>query len=340
MRKIPSTVLDTDRMRPRERFALWREAIAPTHEAALPGGSDPLQFGAYARGFNLGPCLAIETRVSAQVLTRTSRAIRADQLDSYVIRLQRRGRWRGDADDRAVAADARDVMVLDMARPSAALGTGIDNINVIMPRDVLDALLPPFDMHGLVLQGAPAALLRSYVGALADNLPHLPAEHAPEMARATCNVIAACLAPSRETAARARTPLALTRFTEIRRYVDRHLSSPALTPDAICKALGLSRSTLYAACEPFGGVAALIQRRRLDRIRAILADPRDGRRISEIAYQHGFVSNAHFSRAFRSAFGVSPSEARETAVRLVEPDDSQQNGSTYEIWIRQLTGSP
>jgi AraC-like DNA-binding protein len=334
MRKIPSTVLDTDRAPAGERFALWREAISPTHEAALPDGSDPGRFSAYARGFNLGSFLAIETRVSEQVLTRTSRTIRADQVDSYVIRLQRRGRWRGEADERLIEVDAGDVMVLDMARPSLALGAGIDNINLILPRDVLDALLPPFDMHGLVLQGAPAALLRSHLLALADNLPHLPAGHASDVARATCNLVAACLAPARETTARALTPLALARFIEVRRHIDRNLSSPVLNPDAICKALGVSRSTLYETCEPFGGVAALIQRRRLDRIRAILTDRRERRTISEIAYQHGFISKAHFSRAFRAAFGMSPSEAREAATRPAELDGAQQNGGTYEIWIR------
>ena len=61
MRKIPSTILDTDHAPAGARFALWREAISPTHEAALPDGSDPDRFSAYARGFNLGPCLAIET---------------------------------------------------------------------------------------------------------------------------------------------------------------------------------------------------------------------------------------------------------------------------------------
>lgn len=337
MGTIASTVLDTDRVSSHERFALWREAMLPTHEATLPDGSNPAHFSAFARGWNLGPCVVIETRATEQVLTRAPRALRADQIDHYIIRLQRQGRWRGNADDRTVEAGSGNVMVLDMARPTAALGTAIDNINVILPRDVLDALLPPFGMHGCVLHGAAANLLSSYLLALAENLPHLPTAYAPDVARATCNIVAACLAPSREMAVRAHAPLALTRLTEIRRYVDRHLSSPGLTPDAICKALGLSRSTLYATCEPFGGVAALIRRRRLERVRAILAAPQNRRRISEIAYQHGFVSKAHFSRAFRSAFGHSPREAREGAVQPPERSDSRQARGTYEIWLRQLT---
>jgi AraC-like DNA-binding protein len=227
-------------------------------------------------------------------------------------------------------------MVLDMARPTTALGTGIDNINLLLPRDVLDAMLAPFDMHGLVLHGAMAELLRSHLVALVDNLARIPSSSAPDIARATCSLVAACLAPSRDTLARARAPLELARLTEIRRYIDRHLSSLDLSPEAIGKALGLSRSTLYAACERLGGVAALIQQRRLDRIRAVLTDPRDHRRISEIAHQHGFISRAHFSRAFRSAFGVSPSDAREGALRQPGTGNTDRASDAYEIWIRQL----
>jgi AraC-like DNA-binding protein len=67
---------------------------------------------------------------------------------------------------------------------------------------------------------------------------------------------------------------------------------------------------------------------------AILADPRDHRSISQIAYQHGFVSNTHFSRAFRSAFGCSPSDAR--AGSLVPHTDAEHAGAAYDIWIRRL----
>jgi AraC-like DNA-binding protein len=338
MATIPSTVLDTDRVSARDRFALWREALSATHEATLPDGSDPARFSAFARGWNLGPSLLIETRATAQLLERAPRTIRADQTDHYIIRLQRQGRWNGDADGRAVDAGVGNVMVLDMARPTTALGTDVDNINVLLPRDVLDAMLPPFDMHGLVLHGAAAELLHSYLVALVDTLPHIPAASAPDVARATGSLVAACLAPSRDALARARAPLELARLAEIRRHIDRNLSAPDLSAETIGKALGLSRSTLYAACEPLGGVAALIQRRRLDHIRAILSDPRDHRRISEIAYQHGFVSHAHFSRVFRDAFGCTPREAREGALRQPATGDADHPGNAYETWIRQLSG--
>jgi AraC-like DNA-binding protein len=335
MAAISCSVLDTDRVPARDRFDLWRDALSATHQATLPHDSDSAGFSAFARGWNLGPSLVFETRASAQRLARDPRAVRADQIDHYIIRLQRRGIWKGDADGRAVEVDAGGVIVLDMARPTVALGTDIDNVNLLVPRDMLDAVLAPFDLHGLVLQGAMAELLRSHLVMLTASLPQIPLAAAHGIGRATCGLVAACLAPSRDALARAKAPLELARFALIRRYIERHLASPELSPETICKALGLSRSTLYAACEPLGGVAALIRRRRLDRIRAILTDPRDPRRISEIAYQHGFVSRAHFSRAFRDAFGHSASDVREGALREA---GNPSGTDAYEIWMRQLRG--
>jgi AraC-like DNA-binding protein len=336
MEAIPTSLLDTDLVPRRERFALWRAALSPTHEAALPADGSAETFRAVARGWNLGSALVFETRATAQVLSRAPAAIRADQVDHYLIRLQRQGRWRGEAGDRTTDVSADSVVVLDMARPTAALGTSIDNINLILPRDLLDAMLPPFDMHGLVLTGAAAVLLRSHLIALSAALPHMSAAQAPAIARATCSLVAACLTPSLDAEARARVPLALSRLAAIRRHIDRHIGAPGLSPETIGKALGLSRSTLYAVCEPQGGVAVLIQRQRLERIRKILADPQDHRSISAIAEQHGFVSRTHFSRAFRAAFGASPREVRAGGLPP-SAGTAERAGAVYELWIRQLS---
>jgi AraC-like DNA-binding protein len=336
MTLIASSLLDTDHLPARERFALWRHAMSPMHDARLTDDSGPAPFKAFARGFNLGSSLVIETRVTSQILTRTPAAIRADQVDHYVIRLQRSGHWSGEANGRGIDVKAGDVMVLDMAHPTTACGTAIDNINLLLPRDALDRLVPSFDMHGLVLRGTMAALLRNHLVSLVENLPHILHAHASGVAAATVSLVAACLAPSRETAARAQAPLELARLTEIRRYIDRHLSSPALKPDDICKALGMSRSTLYAACRSRGGVIAFIRQRRLKRIQALLADPREHRRISEIAYQHGFANAAHFSRSFRAAFGFSPQEARAEPDGHHDAGDAMDPASAYRIWVREL----
>lgn len=342
MTTLPSSGVDTDQVPPHQRFSLWREALAATHEVILPEDCDPKRFSAGARSRHLGSALVLESRSTPQRLLRSPRAIRADQIDHYIIRLQKAGCWTGDVGGRTVAAGPGSVMVLDMARACDARTTDIENINLMLPRDALDDVLAPFDMHGLMLHDGMAALLRSHLSELAANLPQLQLADARRVADATLSLVAACLAPSRHAVARARAALETALIAEVRRYVDRHLHSPDLSPHSVGQALGLSRSALYAVCEPMGGVAAFIQQRRLKRIHAILADPRDRRPIAEVAYQYGFTSGAHFSRAFRRAFGYAPSEAREAreagAARPPAAADAALRGSAYETWIRQLGG--
>ncbi|MFE6398383.1 helix-turn-helix domain-containing protein [Streptomyces alboflavus] len=102
--------------------------------------------------------------------------------------------------------------------------------------------------------------------------------------------------------------------TQIRQFVRRHLADP-LTPDDIAAAHQMSRRTLYSLFEEDGlTVAAWIRRERLERCRRDLADPRlAGQPIHSIAARWGFPDKAHFSRAFRSAYGAAPRDFRRRA---------------------------
>ncbi|MFI6637959.1 helix-turn-helix domain-containing protein [Nonomuraea fuscirosea] len=58
-------------------------------------------------------------------------------------------------------------------------------------------------------------------------------------------------------------------------------------------------------------VRGWIQRRRLERCHHALADPvLDALPVNLIAARWGFTSEAHFSRLFRSAYGVPPASYR------------------------------
>nr|MBF0683636.1 AraC family transcriptional regulator [Pseudomonas sp.] len=70
-----------------------------------------------------------------------------------------------------------------------------------------------------------------------------------------------------------------------------------------------SRSHLYRLFQRYGGVSAYILRLRLRQAAAeLVRNP--GRAITEIAYGLGFNSPSDFSRAFRRAYGYSPSDVR------------------------------
>ena len=103
----------------------------------------------------------------------------------------------------------------------------------------------------------------------------------------------------------------------------------------------MARTRLYRLFEPLRGVAGYIQEQRLGRAYAELANPaRNHRRIYEIAFGLGFSSEAHFSRIFRSTFGLSPSDVRARAHALLSAGGRQVTARPaeggYEDWVRQL----
>ncbi|MFE2282429.1 helix-turn-helix transcriptional regulator [Streptomyces sp. NPDC059454] len=97
--------------------------------------------------------------------------------------------------------------------------------------------------------------------------------------------------------------------------ITHNLSDPDLSPAAIAAHHHISVRLLHALFEQeTETVGATIRRRRLERTRTDLADPRlRHRTIGEIALRWGFRHPADFSRTFRRAYGIPPSDFRHTA---------------------------
>ncbi|WP_022721435.1 helix-turn-helix domain-containing protein, partial [Rhodopseudomonas sp. B29] len=96
--------------------------------------------------------------------------------------------------------------------------------------------------------------------------------------------------------------------------IERRLDDPDLTPAKVATAEGISERYLQKL---FGGTGSsfthYLRERRLQRTCADLSNPAQAHHsISEIAFRAGFNDSAHFSRAFRHRFGVSPREYRQT----------------------------
>jgi AraC-like DNA-binding protein len=98
----------------------------------------------------------------------------------------------------------------------------------------------------------------------------------------------------------------------IRGYVQQHLRDPALSVDAIARALNCSRRHLYNAFAGEGeSIAGYIQRQRLQAcVRDLQQQGPHARPITDIALSWGFGNLSHFSRVFRDHTGKSPSAFR------------------------------
>ncbi|WP_245886195.1 helix-turn-helix transcriptional regulator [Umezawaea tangerina] len=103
----------------------------------------------------------------------------------------------------------------------------------------------------------------------------------------------------------------VTRRREAVEYMREHLADPTLGADRVAEAMFISRRRLYQLFDDGQGVSERIRGLRIDRAKALLADPAAAARgIGEIARECGFVSAAHFSRTFRQVVGRTPTEFR------------------------------
>ncbi|MFE7467732.1 helix-turn-helix domain-containing protein [Streptomyces sp. NPDC057499] len=103
--------------------------------------------------------------------------------------------------------------------------------------------------------------------------------------------------------------------TRIDCYIESNLGSADLTAAHLAAHHHISLRSLHRLFEDRSEtVAASIRRRRLERCRADLADPRlAGYPIAALAARWGFPAPAEFSRAFRTAYGLSPRAFRHRA---------------------------
>lgn len=94
-------------------------------------------------------------------------------------------------------------------------------------------------------------------------------------------------------------------------HIDAHLGEEVGIAH-LCHALGCSRSALYRAAAPAGGLVEVTIQRRLTAIHQALLSPGEHRSIAELARLYGFTDLCRFSRRFRRAFGLSAGQVRAT----------------------------
>jgi AraC-like DNA-binding protein len=303
----------------KDRFAYWREdvneaLIGVTGESPKPADAP---FTAQVDA-HLGLALAhFRYRSDGFPVARGPRQIAQRGWDNWIWLYQECGAGAWFAHDgREHITSAGDLVLVDPAVPFATQAHQRYDLNIwLLPRQVIAPHLPSARFpHSLRLPGdhGVGAVLRGYLDSFAAQLDHLAENEASTIAENVGRLVAlACGGRDgdRSEALRA------ARIEEARRYIARHLSDPDLTPETIAAALKISVRQLHSHFAPTGtSVARYVLQRRLGECRAALADPLARHRsITDIAFAWGFNSLATFYRAFRQAFGMTPSEWRAAA---------------------------
>jgi AraC-like DNA-binding protein len=281
---------------------------------------------------------------SAATFERTAQTIARSGLDNIGVVTYLAGGCNLDADGRLTEVHPGDVCILDMTRRTIVRGPDYESLAVVLPRALLEPLLPNLDdLHGLILKKETplAIMLVDHLRSLFREAPSLGLGlgDARAAARGTAALIAAfagALANGRDTSAQA---AAAASLQPLRRTIEANLANRDLGPEFLSRHAGVSRATLYRLFEPIGGVRAYIQQRRLTRAYQMITDPAHARlRVGTIAAHCGFSNDSVFSRAFREAYGVSPSDLRNASGRRDASDLGLFQDSGFTTMNRWLIG--
>jgi AraC-like DNA-binding protein len=170
-------------------------------------------------------------------------------------------------------------------------------------------------------------LFRSHLGQLCtvvDNLPDGPGKIM--FTQATLELSRALIATAAGDVKRQRDALHESEYSRVMLYISQHLTDPDLSVERIARENYISVRQLYRVW----AVSELplnqyIISQRLEGARAQLARF-DGRAVSigAVSSAWGFLSPAHFSRRFKSTFGVTPQVWRQVNIGDQTPDSSAQ----------------
>lgn len=337
---IPTTRFRSTVLPLEQQFEAWQEQIISVFEVA-PVAASNRGFAAEVDAFHLGDFVLTRTRFAAQYFLRALRRTRADRLDHYLVQFYREGGYTGQAGETCLRIEPGSVSILDTARTVSTQATPAECLTLIVPRDLMDDVLPAAgNLHGLVLPEASGGLFADYLESLERRLPDLEVTQTPHIVRATCELLAACIRPSREHCDRAREQIETLLRRKVTRHIDRHLESPRLSAAAISKALGLSSAQLELLFEPLGGIERHILNRRLEHIRSTLARRTETRSVTELAAAYGFAGPQALRRAFRAAFGYEPDElvleAQQDPACAAGFGAPRDSASTLNGWVRTL----
>ncbi|WP_210279504.1 helix-turn-helix domain-containing protein [Rhizobium metallidurans] len=287
---------DTACARAPERFECFRNWHSSVIDVGLKGG-ETITFEATENIWQLGDIVLAVINASPDHLLRWEHK-KKPAVDNWVVSVKDTC-----ASCTTDSASRRRLHLTNLTAPHVCESEG-RLIALFLPYHTIDAPLQP------EISEDAAEFLADYLTLLHHNLSHLRRSNVTRVAEATIHMLAALLLPSHEKLAQAQAPIDAVITTRTIRAIDAKLADPALTPDYLCKSVGVSRSRLYRIFEPAGGISNYIRRKRLLETRRALADSSNIHSIAQIAENMGFTDPSTYSRMFKREFGLSPKEVR------------------------------
>jgi AraC-like DNA-binding protein len=330
---VPSAAsFTTDGIPATDRLTSFRDAFLQTKTPAEVYGDPDPEFSARMKMdvFGMVALTGVVTRSRRlRGLRRTPELIRRRDPRGYRLVLYQQGGATLAHNHQRIRLAPGDMTLIDTSRPYDGWRAAGSSrfLSVEFPRDLLPLPDSVDRLCGAPLCGRSGvgALVWTFTTRLARDIGHYRPPDAMRVSTTLLELMSAAFA--HELDVEEALPAESHRhvlFRRIQLFIEQHLGDPALTPSAIAEAHHISLRTLHRLFESNGvTVADWVRTRRLSHCRRDLTDPalRD-RSIQAIATRWGLPVAAHFTRVFRSAYGLSPQDYRVTArnVNRVAPD--------------------
>lgn len=309
--------LDVASLPPGDRADAIREfswAVNGRIEVDLP--PNPLHLRANATTNAVGSVKVSEIGWNVARLRRATAPLDEDMVPQVLVHLQEAGVSRFRQGGRQGVLRAGDLAVLENAKPYEVVFHGtMHSVLVRVPTDVLGLRPSLLDRVTAVRLGSERPVVGATVAFFTRLARHQAAAGEAEsalFAEPCVDLIRAVVTTVLGRDDLARAPLDNTLLQRVQEYVRLHLAEPDLTAVRIAAEHQVSVRLLYLTLSRAGiTLGEWIRTQRLEECRRELVSPvRQFMTIEAIAHRWGFASAPHFSRVFKAAYGVSPSELR------------------------------
>lgn len=302
---MPRALRFTSDVAPREqRLALFRDGAVDYGVDAI---GDPLDFTVEWRLLALNDINIVECSVSPVRYYRSASMIEQDGKDRISILYLTSGAASGTIDGQPIDVAVGDAMIFDLLRTLDVNSQGTTFRIVTLPRHLIEEILPNAHFDGKISASAKLRLAFDQATFLLDHAEEIPEESVSFHVRAIRNLLTmAMLRTYRPIHPDDPAAPLLQRIADV---IDQALTTEHDTAD-VAMILGEPESRILPVLKRFGGLAVLVERRRLLAAYQRLCDPAESALISTIATESGFRNPAAFGRRFRAVFSCTPRDVR------------------------------
>ncbi|CAH0143706.1 Transcriptional activator FeaR [Pseudomonas sp. Bi70] len=211
-----------------------------------------------------------------------------------------------------------DLLLLDSSKPSDFYFPGMsEQISVLVPRHKLEVASQNYHLHPnkkINSTSKTALIARAIISQFFQSAPN---DNENEVLLETLtSLIRNSLSAPQSNQFTYSEKVQKLYFEKALRCIESNLSNFELTPDIIAAELGTSKRTLHRIFAKNGqSIGRYMLERRLDKCASEFETETNVQKVSSIAFAWGFNDVSHFSRAFKTRFGVSPRDYKHRGMK-------------------------